>query len=121
MSVDAGAAKISAATNGDYSGVPVTSVQSVTPQVMLTMSRDHQYWFKAYNDYSDIDADGVVETTYDDTFTYYGYFHSELCYTYDDSDDRFELKGRPTAQAINTFAPARRAPRGVVIFLIGRR
>ena len=74
----------------DYTAGPVTSVKSVTPQVMLAMSRDHQYFFKAYNDFSDVDADGVVERTYDDTFTYYGYFHSELCYEYDDSDDQFE-------------------------------
>ena len=93
VSVNVGAAQISGVSMADYTAGPVTSVESVTPQVMLTMGRDHQYWFKAYNDFSDIDADGAAETTYDDTFTYYGYFHSELCYTYDDSDDRFEPVG----------------------------
>lgn len=90
VSVDASAAPISTATNTDFTTGPITGVESVTPQVMLAMSRDHQYFFKAYNDFSDVDSDGVVETTYDDTFSYYGYFHSELCYDYDDNDDRFE-------------------------------
>lgn len=84
------ATQISSAIMSDYTAGPVTTVESVTPEVMLAMSRDHQYFFKAYNDYSDVDSDGVVETTYDDTFGYYGYFHSELCYRYDDADARFE-------------------------------
>ncbi len=89
-SFNASAAQLSGASMADYTAGPVTSVESVTPQVMLAMSRDHQYFFKAYNDYSDVDSDGVIETTYDDTFTYYGYFHSELCYRYDDGNGRFE-------------------------------
>ena len=38
--------------------------------------------FKAYNDYSDLDRDGVVDTTYKHSFDYYGYFDSYKCYDY---------------------------------------
>lgn len=97
MTPNVHAVQISSAVMADYTAGPVTTVESVTPQVMLAMSRDHQYFFKAYNDFSDVDSDGVVETTYDDTFTYYGYFHSELCYLYDDNDDRFEPNSQTDA------------------------
>lgn len=87
------AAQLSGAIMANYAAGPITTVASVTPLVMLSMSRDHQYFFKAYNDFSDVDADGVTEMTYDDTFEYYGYFHPRLCYVYDDTDQRFEPTG----------------------------
>ncbi|EIL88377.1 PilC domain-containing protein [Rhodanobacter fulvus Jip2] len=49
---------------------------------MLVMSRDEQLFIKAYSDYTDLDNDGVVDTTYNDAFDYSGYFDSSLCYTY---------------------------------------
>lgn len=97
------AAQISGAVMSDYTAGPVTTVESVTPEVMLAMSRDHQYFFKAYNDYSDVDSDGVVETTYDDTFGYYGYFHSELCYRYVDANSRFEPVSTTDGTANNHY------------------
>lgn len=64
------------------------------PRVMLVMSRDHQLSMKAYNDYSDLNGDGVLDTTYTDTVEYYGYFDPERCYTYSSSNDgRFEPAG----------------------------
>lgn len=59
------------------------------PRVMLVMSRDHQLSMKAYNDYSDLTGDGVLDTTYTDSVEYYGYFDSKRCYTYTGSG-RFE-------------------------------
>lgn len=93
MSVDVHAAQLSGALMANYAASPISTVAQVTPLVMLSMSRDHQYFFKAYNDFSDVDSDGVVETTYDDTFEYYGYFHSRLCYNYVDANQRFEPTG----------------------------
>ncbi len=93
LSMNALGAQLSGASMANYTAGPVTTVSQVTPLVMLAMSRDHQYFFKAYNDYSDIDNDGIVEDTYDDTFDYYGYFHSELCYDYNDSTDIFVPTG----------------------------
>jgi type IV pilus assembly protein PilY1 len=109
LSLPVEAAQISSVSMADYTSGPVTTVSQVTPLVMLAMSRDHQYFFKAYNDYSDIDADGVVEETYDDTFTYYGYFHSELCYAYDDGDDRFEPSGATDGTANNHYCTGAQA------------
>ena len=97
LSVDVHAAQLSGALMANYAATPIITVAQVTPLVMLSMSRDHQYFFKAYNDFSDVDSDGVVETTYDDTFEYYGYFHSRLCYNYVDANQRFEPTGATDA------------------------
>ena len=60
----------------------VGSSVSVPPQVVLNVSRDHQLFFKAYNDYTDLDGDGVLETTYKHSIEYYGYFDPYKCYSY---------------------------------------
>ena len=84
---------LSSTTMADYTRAPLTSVEQATPQVMLTMTRDHQLYYAAYNDYSDLDGDGVIETTYKHDIDYYGYFDSYKCYDYDSGDKRFEPKG----------------------------
>ncbi|WP_086931192.1 pilus assembly protein [Agarilytica rhodophyticola] len=81
----------------DYSILPPTVVDSTTPLVMLVMSRDNQLWHKAYNDYSDLDGDGVLDTTYKDDFEYYGYFHSDFCYSYSGPGQRFSPTSRVRA------------------------
>lgn len=63
---------------------------SVPPQTMLTISKDQQLYKKAYNDYSDLDNDGQIETTYKHSINYYGYFDPEKCYTYSTVRMRFE-------------------------------
>src|SRR5581483_9446672 len=62
---------------------------SVQPIVMLTMPRDIQLYQRAYNDFSDLDGDGVVDSTYKHSINYYGYFDSFKCYTYDTTNHRF--------------------------------
>lgn len=57
--------------------------------VMLNLSRDHQLFYKAYNEYSDLDGDGSPETQYLHTYKYYGYFDNKRCYTYDTTNNRF--------------------------------
>ncbi|MDB4511833.1 PilC/PilY family type IV pilus protein [Arenicella sp.] len=92
--------------NINYTAVPISSEQTDPPFIMLSMSRDHQYFFKAYNDYTDLDPDGdpsnvdadgnqipdedadgnpIVETTYKHSFDYFGYFDSGKCYSHDGS------------------------------------
>jgi len=71
----------------DISNVPLFVTQSVEPRVMLVMSNDHQLYIKAYTDYSDLDGDGQLDTTYNDEIDYYGYFGVYNCYTY--SSGRF--------------------------------
>ena len=69
--------------------------KAADPLVMLVMSVDHTLFKKAYSDYSDLDNDGVLDTTYNDAFDYAGYFDSQWCYFYN------EVKGyyQPVNQA----------------------
>lgn len=69
---------------------PLFLTGSVQPLVMLNISKDQQLYKKAFNDYSDLDGDGHLETTYKHSINYYGYFDSGKCYTYDSTDKRFE-------------------------------
>lgn len=77
-----------AASSNTYASVPANISSTSAPMVMINMSNDHQLFTKAYDDYSDIDGDGLVDTSYKDGFEYVGYFDSEFCYTYQNS--RFE-------------------------------
>ncbi len=77
----------------DFESMPiVVNEDSSTPMVMLNASNDHQLFFKAYNDYTDLDNNGLADTTYKNTIDYYGYFDSYKCYVYDSDDLRFEPK-----------------------------
>jgi len=86
-------ANLSGADMGTFTATPILTVESVPPLVMIAMSMDHQYFIKAYNDYTDLDKDGTVERTYADQFEYYGYFHADMCYGYNTSDQVFEPAG----------------------------
>jgi len=99
-SADLRAVSLSGADMIDYTAYPVTTLENVTPQVMLTMSRDHQYFYKAYNDYTDLDDDGEVDSTYKNSFEYYGYFDPNKCYTYESVDPVPDGLG-----AYNAFVP----------------
>jgi len=59
------------------------------PMVMLNMSKDHQLFYKAYNEFSDLDGDGVADTQYKHTYRYYGYFDNRRCYSYSTTNNRF--------------------------------
>ena len=56
---------------------------------MLTMSRDHKLYYEAYNDASDINGDGVLDTGFKPDIDYYGYFDSYKCYDWSSSNKRF--------------------------------
>ena len=70
--------------------VPLYAATATPPKVMLTISKDQQLFKKAYNDYSDLDGDGQLETTYKHAIDYYGYFDSSKCYSYNVASNRFE-------------------------------
>lgn len=80
---------ISAQAHAAISNEPLFLAGSTPPLVMLNISKDHQLSYKAYNDYSDLDGDGVAETTYKNTIDYYGYFDSKKCYSYSTGNNRF--------------------------------
>ncbi len=90
-------AQVSSDTIAQFTSVPINLTDSdVTPQVMINASIDHQLFFKAFNDYTDLDGDTLADTTYKNSIEYYGYFDSYKCYEYNSTDKRFEPK------AINT-------------------
>jgi type IV pilus assembly protein PilY1 len=77
----------------NLASVPLFIGANIPPQVMLTITKDQQLFKKAYNDYSDLDNDGVLETTYKHGIDYYGYFDSKKCYSYNTGTNRFEPFG----------------------------
>lgn len=74
----------------NFAQAPLFIGSNVPPKVMLTISKDQQLYKKAYNDYSDLDGDGDIETTYKHSIIYYGYFDSSKCYGYVTGVSRFE-------------------------------
>ncbi|MEM7541557.1 MAG: hypothetical protein AAF384_08220, partial [Pseudomonadota bacterium] len=75
-------ANLSGATIVDYAKGPVIAVESQTPKVMLQMSKDERWWDKIYTDYDDLNGDGALDTTYNNSINYYGYFDPDKCYDY---------------------------------------
>lgn len=63
-------------------GINALNAPDVPPVILLVMSRDEQLFNKAYPDYTDLNDDGVLDTTYLDSFTYNGYFDPNICYSY---------------------------------------
>ncbi|MBF0530222.1 MAG: hypothetical protein HQK55_13310, partial [Deltaproteobacteria bacterium] len=75
---------------GDYTAVPPFISAGSPPLVMLVMGRDESLYNAAYNNASDLDGDGQLETRFKPAIDYYGYFDSYKCYIYDSSSPRFE-------------------------------
>lgn len=65
------------------SQAPLYLTVSTPPLVLLTMARDHKLYYEAYNDYSDLNGDGQIDTGYKPAIEYYGYFDSYKCYAYE--------------------------------------
>ena len=68
------------------------------PLMLLTMQRDHRLFYPAYDNISDINGDGIIDTYYrpnlldistNTQLDYYGYFDSYKCYTYNSKNKRF--------------------------------
>lgn len=73
---------------------PLFLASAVKPHIALVMSIDQELTKKAYSDYSNLDG-GILsmsDTTYRNDFTYYGYFDSNWCYTYDSSNAAANLR-----------------------------
>jgi type IV pilus assembly protein PilY1 len=82
-------AQVANETMADFTASPIVSADSATPMVMIATSVDHQLFFKAYNDFTDLDGDGTIDTTYNHSINYYGYFDYDKCYDYDTSAGMF--------------------------------
>jgi len=73
------------------------------PRVLFLMSRDHQLFIKAYTDYSDLDGDGFLDTTFQGHIEYDGYFNPRKCYTY--NSNRFEPAAAATLENVTVNLP----------------
>ena len=79
-----------------YDAYPPFMSNNPPPLVMLVMGRNHKLFYEAYNDASDLNQDGVLDTTYKpDEIDYYGYFDSFKYYEYVGTgvDGQFEPVG----------------------------
>ena len=76
----------------DVPAVPlVTNASTQTPLNLLVLGKDHKLFYEAYDDASDLDGDGLVDTRYKPaSIDYYGYFDSKKCYVYSNSNGRFD-------------------------------
>ncbi|HEY0229834.1 MAG TPA: hypothetical protein VGC55_01165, partial [Dokdonella sp.] len=81
----AGADSAQAASGIPVAQQPLFTTTSQPPLNMLVVGRDHKLFNAAYNDASDLDADGTLDVGYKPAITYYGYFDSGKCYSYDGS------------------------------------
>lgn len=80
--------------------IPPNIVTSANkPMLMLTASKDHLLFGPIYTDFEDLDNDGIIDTTFKPSFKYYGYFDPTKCYSYSNSDGRFN----PSAMATQTI------------------
>ena len=93
--------------SSDYTAKPPLLNESSEPLVMLVMSVDHELFKKAYSDYTDLDGDGKLDTTYNDAFDYLGYFDSSWCYKYDSG--RFQPEALATGTNLH-FCETSAAP-----------
>ena len=62
----------------------------IPPHVMINMSVDSQLFFTAYPEFADLSGDGSPDRGYVHDVDYFGYFDPYKCYSYNDSDGRFE-------------------------------
>ncbi|MDR1039283.1 MAG: hypothetical protein LBR80_03795 [Deltaproteobacteria bacterium] len=77
----------------NYQTSPIMSAGKTVPRVLLVLSKDHKLFQQAYNELTDMDADGKIDTGFNPSALYYGYFDSKSCYAY---------SGTPAYAASNT-------------------
>lgn len=64
---------------------PMGLTAGADPLVMLVASRDHKLFYEAYNDTTDLNGDGIIDTRFNPSITYLGLFNSRYCYQYSGS------------------------------------
>jgi type IV pilus assembly protein PilY1 len=87
------------------SQTPIFLTGSAQPAILINLGKDHKLYYEAYNDISDVNGDGIVDVRYtpaDYSLTdangtrtikgidYFGLFDSYKCYSYSNSNSRFQ-------------------------------
>jgi type IV pilus assembly protein PilY1 len=82
-----------ASTATVYTPITAIPANAVTtqakPVIMLNMSKDHQLFYRAYNEFTDYNNDGQPDGGYIHANRYSGYFDSSKCYAYSTTSSRF--------------------------------
>lgn len=89
-----------------WPATPAGSTISATPMTMLVASKDHKMFYEAYNDASDVDGDGTLDTRFKPSITYYGLFESSYCYAYSTEYSLFYAAGTAGALGVCTSSSA---------------
>lgn len=98
-------------TNAAYTiNPPLSEPAKSHPMLMLTLAGDHQIFLKAYNDFDDLDEDGLPDVTYNHNVVYKGYFNEEKCYSYDTTNGRFSPAADATAPTAESSSLGIREP-----------
>jgi hypothetical protein len=69
-----------------YQSAPFLAEGTLVPEVLMVLSKDHKMFQQAYNPLIDFDGDGFVDTGFNPSVLYYGYFDSYSCYKYSSSN-----------------------------------
>ncbi|MDR1576636.1 MAG: hypothetical protein LBT86_00165 [Deltaproteobacteria bacterium] len=72
----------------NYQNSPFMSAYRTIPRVLLVLSKDYKMFQQAYNSLIDIDGDNRIDTGFNPTVVYYGYFDSYSCYKYVGTNNR---------------------------------
>lgn len=98
-------------TNATFNINPPLSEPAKThPMLMLALSADHQIFLKAYNDFDDLDGDGLPDITYNHNVVYKGYFNEQKCYSYNTSNGVFSPAANATSPAATNATLGIRQP-----------
>jgi type IV pilus assembly protein PilY1 len=65
----------------DYQSAPFMSSSRAIPRVLLILSKDHKMFMQAYNTFTDYDEDKRVDTGFNPSVIYNGYFDPRGCYS----------------------------------------
>ena len=76
---------------------PLNATARAKPMTMLVASKDHKFFYEAYNDASDINGDGRLDRRFTPSITYYGLYDSTLCYGYTGTGATAYFEPRSTA------------------------
>jgi type IV pilus assembly protein PilY1 len=83
---------------------------SLKPMLMLVAAKDHTLFAPAYSDLEDLAGDGVLDSTFNPSFSYYGYFDSSKCYRYNkdlfEPDSMAQINKAKTNTGIRYSCPA---------------
>ncbi|MDR2349210.1 MAG: hypothetical protein LBF41_01120, partial [Deltaproteobacteria bacterium] len=78
----AGPAAAASPDKTNYQNSPITSSGRTIPRVLLVLAKDRKMFQQAYNDLTDMDGDGRIDTGFNPSVIYHGYFDPKGCYQY---------------------------------------